>query len=489
VKLSALSAIVVILFYYICVMQQYRIYLAGTFVETSQKLNVVNPYTATAFAETYLASAAELETAIKKAESVKAELKDLPSYKRYEILMQIATEIKKERMHLASVLCRESAKPMRYALGEIDRAAQTFIIAAEECKRLPKEYISLDWTPAAEGKEGLVKYFPIGLVAGISPFNFPMNLAVHKIAPAIAAGCPIILKPASSTPLSTLELAKIIDKTSLPKGAVSILPMDRKTGNQLVTDERFRLLSFTGSPVVGWEMKKNAGKKKTVLELGGNAAVIISESADLKTAIPKCITAAFAYSGQICIHAQRFCVQENIFEDFTDQFLEATKKLKQGDPASEETDVSNMIDEENAIRVERWINEAVQQGAKILLGGTRNRSFVEPSVITNTNTKMKVCSEEAFGPVVIIEKYKTFSEAIEFVNDSAFGLQAGVFTNNAREIDQSFNKIETGGVIINDVPAFRVDHMPYGGIKDSGQGREGVKYAIMDMMEAKILVR
>lgn len=470
-------------------MQHYKIYLAGSFVETSQKLNVINPFTGEAFAEIFLASAEELETAITKAESIKNELKDLPSYKRYGILMQIADEIKNSREHLASVLCMESAKPMRYALAEIDRAAQTFVVAAEECKRLPKEYISLDWTPAGEGKEGIVKYFPIGLVAGIAPFNFPMNLAVHKIAPAIASGCPIILKPASSTPLSTLELAKIIDKTELPKGAVSILPMDRKTGNQLVTDERFKLLSFTGSPVVGWEMKKNAGKKKTILELGGNAAVIITESTDIKTALPKCITAGFAYSGQICIHAQRFFVQESVFETFTQQFVDAAKKLKQGDPADKETDIAQMIDEENAKRVETWINEAVREGAKILLGGNRRGSYMEPTVITSTSTKMKVCSEEIFGPVVTIEKYTEFQEAVRMVNDSVFGLQAGVFSNNAKEIDLAFNTIEAGGVIINDVPSFRVDHMPYGGVKDSGLGREGVKYAIMDMMEARVLVK
>jgi acyl-CoA reductase-like NAD-dependent aldehyde dehydrogenase len=470
-------------------MLYYRIYCAGTFIETSRKLNVTNPFTGNDFAQTYLAGTDDLETAIKKAESVQTELKGLPSYKRYQILMEIASEIKNNREHLGNILCLESGKPIRYALAEIDRAMQTFIIAAEESKRLPKEYISLDWTVAGEGKEGLVKYFPLGLVAGISPFNFPINLAVHKIAPAIACGCPIILKPASSTPLSTLELARIIDKTSLPKGAVSILPMDRKTGNQLVTDERFKLLSFTGSPLIGWEMKKNAGKKKVVLELGGNAAVIITESADLEKAIDKCVTAGFAYSGQICIHAQRFYVQKDVFESFTQQFIEAAKKLKRGDPLENSTEISNMIDEENAKRVESWINESIQQGAKILLGGKRENYFVEPTIITNTTSSMKVCSEEIFGPVVLIEKYKTFEEAVHLLNDSKFGLQAGIFTNNANEIDYGFNNIEVGGVIVNDVPTLRLDHMPYGGTKDSGQGREGVKYAILDMMEPRILVR
>lgn len=470
-------------------MQHYKIYVGGEFVETQNKLKVVDPFTQQVFATTYLGGSEELEMAIKKAESIKEELKNLPSYKRYEILMQIANEMKSNRDYLATVLCNESAKPIRYALAEIDRAVQTFIVAAEESKRLPKEYISLDWTIAGEGKEGIVKYFPLGLVAGIAPFNFPMNLAVHKIAPAIAAGCPIILKPASSTPISTLELAKIIDKTALPKGAVSIIPMNRLAGNQLVTDERFKLLSFTGSPLVGWEMKRNAGKKKVVLELGGNAAVIITPSANIEKTIVKCVVGGFAYSGQVCIHAQRFYVHESVFEKFTQEFVEATKKLKQGNPKEAATDISSMIDEENAKRVEAWIYEASQQGATVLLGGKREGTFVEPTIITNTTKSMNVCSEEIFGPVVTIEKYSTFKEAVALVNNSDFGLQAGVFTNELSESDYAFNNIDVGGVVINDIPTFRVDHMPYGGIKDSGLGREGIKYAIMDMMEAKILVK
>jgi len=470
-------------------MLHYKIYVGGAFVETATKLDVVNPFSQEQFASTFLAGKEELEIAIQKAEAVRMELRKMPSYKRYAILMQIAEEIKKDRIHLAEILSQESAKPMKYALAEIDRAAQAFVVAAEETKRLPKEYVSLDWTPAGEGKEGIVNYFPIGLVAGIAPFNFPLNLAVHKIAPAIAAGCAIILKPASSTPLSTLELAKIIDKTDLPKGAVSILPMNRLAGNQLVTDERFNLLSFTGSPVVGWEMKRNAGKKKVVLELGGNAAVIITESADLEKAIQKSVLGGFAYSGQICIHAQRFYVHETIFEKFTTAFVEASKKLKQGNPIETTTDISSMIDEENAQRVESWINEAVAKGAKVLLGGKRKDLFVEPTILTNTTPNMNVCAEEVFGPVVVIEKYKTINEAIALVNDSKFGLQAGIFSDSTSEINLVFNELEVGGVILNDVPTFRTDHMPYGGIKDSGLGREGVKYAIMDMLEPKLLVK
>jgi len=470
-------------------MEHYKIYSGGAFIETANKLDVYNPFTQELIASTFLADAQHLEESINKANEVKQELKNMPSYLRYEILMQIAHDIKSEKQRLAVVLCSESAKPIKYALAEIERAAQTFIIAAEESKRLPKEYISLDWTLQGKDKEGIINYFPVGLVAGIAPFNFPLNLAVHKIAPAIAAGCPIILKPASSTPLSTLELAKIIDKTSLPKGAVSILPMNRTAGNQLVTDERFQLLSFTGSPDVGWKMKQNAGKKKVVLELGGNAAVIVTESADMKDAVKKSVLGGFAYSGQICIHAQRFYVHADVFENFVATFVEDTKKLKFGNPSDINTDVSSMIDEENAMRVEKWLKEAVEQGAKVLLGGKREKNFIEPTIVTNTNKKMKICSEEIFGPVVTIEKYNSFEQAVKMVNDSDFGLQAGVFTNSYSEINNAFNNIETGGVIINDVPTFRVDHMPYGGIKNSGLGREGVKYAIRDMMEAKILVK
>lgn len=466
----------------------YLIYCGGDFIATSQTLHIINPFTKKEFAHTYQASEKELDHAIKMAQNVAPLLKKMFSHKRAEILLFIANEIKYDRQRLAEILAMESGKPMKYALGEIDRGMQTFLVAAEECKRLPKEYISLDWTAAGEKKEGLVKYFPIGIIAGIAPFNFPLNLAVHKIAPAIAAGCPIILKPASSTPLSTLELAKIIDKTDLPKGAVSILPMDRKTGNAIVTDERFNLLSFTGSPLVGWEMKKHAGKKKVVLELGGNAGVIVTSLDHIDAVIEKCVMGGFSYSGQICIHAQRFFVQQDIFDVFLEKFTERTKQLKYGDPLDATTDVSVMIDEDNAIRIETWINEAVADGAKIIHGGKRKGSYVEPTILTNTTTNMKINAEEAFGPIVCIEKYNTIEEAVYLINDTKFGLQCGVFTNLVSEVDYCFDNIQTGGVIINDVPTFRVDQMPYGGIKDSGLGREGVKYAMLDMLEPKLLV-
>jgi glyceraldehyde-3-phosphate dehydrogenase (NADP+) len=470
-------------------MISYPIYAAGEFVTTSQELEVKQPFDGTVIARTWLADAVLLEKCIIAAQHAQFAMKQLSSAKKFSILNKISLAITENRQHLATVLCKESGKPMRYALAEVDRAAQTFLVAGEEAKRLPKEYISLDWTPAGERKEGYVKYFPVGIVAGIAPFNFPMNLAVHKIAPAIAAGCPIILKPASSTPLSMLELARIIDASELPKGAVSILPMTRAAGNQLVTDERFSLLSFTGSPEVGWEMKMNAGKKKVILELGGNAGVIISRSADLELALNKSIVGAYAYSGQICIHAQRFFVHSSLFNAFKKQFSERALALKRGRPEDASTEISEMIDIENAKRVEAWIKEAIAGGAKLICGGIRDGAYVMPTALTNTKVEMKVCSEEIFGPVVTIEPFDNFSDAVRMINYTRFGLQAGVFTNDLQESEQAFNEIETGGVIINDVPTFRVDHMPYGGIKDSGLGREGVKYAILDMMEAKILVK
>lgn len=470
-------------------MQNYDIYVGGSFMRTEAVVKVQNPYNKEFFAQTFLAGEKELEKAIQAALSVEKQMKEMPLSQRYEILSGISTMLRENREHLAKILSMESAKPYIYAVGEINRAAQTFTVAAEESKRLPLEYMSLDWTTDATNREALVKYFPLGLVAGISPFNFPINLAVHKIAPAIAAGCPIILKPATATPLSTLELAKIIDKTPLPKGAVSVLPMDRKVGNMLVTDNRIKLLTFTGSSEVGWEMKRQCGKKKIVLELGGNAGTIVTTSCDLEHAVKRCLVGAFSFSGQVCIHAQRIYVEQSIVGEFINKFTEAAKSLKYGDPQDKDTTISAMIDEANAVRVENWVNEAISGGAELLFGGKRKDSYYEATALTNTKMDMKVCSNEIFGPVVIIEPFNNFKQAVDMINETNYGLQAGVFTNHIKEMDYAFNNIHVGGVILNDIPTFRVDHMPYGGIKDSGLGREGVKYAIIDMLEPKVLVK
>lgn len=470
-------------------MLEYPIYIAGKFEKSPKVLDVYNPFKGYAFARTYQASDEQYEIAVTAALACKKAMAEMPAYERYAALRFISDAIHTSRQALAETLCYESGKPIRYALGEVDRAAQTFLVAAEECKRLPKEYMSLDWTPAGAKKEGLVKYFPAGVVAGITPFNFPLNLVAHKVAPALAAGCPIILKPASSTPLSSLELAKIIAKTNLPAGAFSVLPMDRKNGNKMVTDERFSVLSFTGSAEVGWEMKKNAGKKRVLLELGGNAAVIVSAGADVEQVVKKSLVGGFAYSGQICIHAQRFFIHKDIFDEFTSAFIEGVKNLKYGDPKDAETDVSVMIDQPNADRVEAWVNEATDKGATLLCGGKKEGAYYLPTVLTGVANEMKVCAEEVFGPVVILDSFSTFEEAVDKVNNSKFGLQAGVFTNSLAETDYAFNNLNVGGVIINDMPTFRVDHMPYGGVKDSGFGREGIRYAILEMMEPRILVK
>lgn len=469
--------------------QNYSIYSAGKFITTNHVLEIHNPFNQSVVATTYLADKFVLEEAIIKALSAKAELQNLSPQKKYHILKQISNEIYANRKKLAEVLSLESAKPLKYSLAEIDRSAYTFSIAAEESKKDRTEHLALDRILQTDKRNGTVDYFPIGLIAGIAPFNFPMNLAVHKLAPAIASGCPIILKPASRTPLSCLELAKIIDRTELPKGSVSILPMDRTTGNLLVTDERFKLLSFTGSPDIGWKMKAQSGKKKVVLELGGNAATIITKSADLKDALPKSLMGAFAYSGQICIHAQRFMVHSSIYKTFIDELNALTQHLISGNPLDAATDISNMIDEANAIRVENWINEAIQQGTQLICGGKRTGSYVEPTILTNCNHTMKVYAEEVFGPVICINSFETIEDAIHQVNNTKFGLQCGVFTNDTKELEHCFKQIEVGGVIHNHVPTIRYDQMPYGGVKESGLGREGVKYAMLDMLEPKILVK
>ena len=377
-------------------MKTYPIYVGGQFQKTSSELPVINPYHGEAFATTYQAGVEEFEVAITAAESVKKEMANLPIYQRYEILRTVADELEKNKESLAEILAMECGKAFKYSLAEIERSVQTFLTAAEEAKRLPAEAASIDWAPFNAGKKAMIQYFPVGIVSGIAPFNFPMNLVAHKVAPAIAAGCPIILKPASATPLSALKMAEMLDKTSLPKGAFSVMPMDRTAGNLLVTDDRFDLLSFTGSPVVGWKMKADCGKKKTVLELGGNAGVIITPDADLDHAVSRCIIGAFANNGQSCIHTQRIYAHESVFDAFSKKFVAAVETMKIGAPEARDTDMASMIDEKNAIRLESWIADDIKAGAQALTGGNRKDAFLEPTVLTNTKKGMNCASEEAF---------------------------------------------------------------------------------------------
>lgn len=470
-------------------METYEIFCAGKFLTTATPCNIHSPHDGALVGQTWLAGTSEYEMAVDAALAVRDRLIDMPAYERSGILSRLVALMHRDREVLARLIALEAAKPWKLALGEVDRAIQTFFVSSEEARRIEGEYFSIDWTPAGIGKEGLVKWFPAGVVGGIAPFNFPLNLASHKLGPALAAGCPIILKPSTRTPLSVLHLARLIHEAGAPGGSVSILPMDRLSGDRMVTDSRLAVLSFTGSPEVGWDMKARAGRKKVVLELGGNAGVVVDQTADVELAVAKCVSGAFAYSGQVCIHTQRIFVQQQVFSQFLDLFVKKAALLRQGDPLDERTDIAAMIDEGNAIRVENWIEEAVAAGATLVYGGKRKGAFVEPAILTGTRPEMKVCGLEVFGPVVSIEPYSDFPEALSLVNNSSFGLQAGVFTNSIEAMNHAFRHLEVGGVVINDVPTFRVDHMPYGGVKESGFGREGVRYAMRDMMEPRLLVK
>lgn len=464
-----------------------KIYCNGTFIQTDDLIEVVNPYNKKV-KKSGKATTAHLKQAIEGAQNVEKELQKLPSHTKKKILNQIADTIEKRKQDFIDTLIFESAKPFIYAKGEVERGVQTFRVAAEEAGRHAGEYLDLDWTQPGEGRTGIVRRFPIGIVGGIAPFNFPLNLVAHKVAPAIAAGCPIILKPASKTPLTALLLAEVVDETDLPKGAFSVLPCDRETGNMLVTSENIKLLSFTGSPEVGWKMKKNAGKKKVVLELGGNAAAIIHKDADLNHAVERMLIGGYAYSGQVCIHTQRMLIHEDIYDLFKNQLMDKIQDIKIGDPAEQDTQFASIISEHHTQRIINWVEEAIEEGADALTLVQRQDNIVHPVLLENVKRTSKVYAEEVFGPVVILEKYSSIDQAIESVNDSKFGLQASIFSNQHDVIQQCFHELKVGGVIVNDATTFRVDHMPYGGIKDSGLGREGLKYAIEDMTEERILV-
>lgn len=470
-------------------MRIFKPYVAGEFAETREYLSVTDKFTGTEFAKAGIADESMLERAIAAAADSESIMSTLHSSDKYQILKFISDRLYEERKHFANIIAAEAGKPVKYSRIEAERAAQTFLTAAEESKRIFSELLQLDWFPYGKNKEALIKLFPVGTIAGITPFNFPLNLVAHKVAPAIAAGCPVILKPASATPVTALELARIINESALPKGAFSVLPMSHQVSKPLIQDERIKKVSFTGSPETGWQLKNECGKKKITLELGGNAAAVITPSANISEAIVKCVTGAFAFSGQICIHTQRIFVHKNIYQGFLAGFVEKAKEWKYGNPSDNGTDISVLIDEKNATRVKQWIGEALEHGAVAVMGGGKSGNYIEPTVLTNTRSFMKVRKNEIFGPVVTIEQYESFQQAVDLVNDSDFGLQAGVFTDSIEEMNIAFKKIRTGGVLINESPTFRVDHMPYGGVKDSGFGREGVKYAIHEMCDMKVLLK
>ena len=465
------------------------IFLAGRWVDSPDILEVANPADRDNPAgSTYHATEAQYEEAVTAAVDAFAVTRTLPAYERGRILRDISAGIKGRREELGRLIALEAGKPIRDALVEVDRATLTFRLGAEEAERMTGELIPLDLMPASKDRVGITRRFPIGPIAGISPFNFPLNLAAHKLAPAIASGNPIVLKPPSKDPLTMLTVAEIVESAGVPAGAVSILPMTRELGDRMVADDRFKLLTFTGSPSVGWRMKERAGKKKVVLELGGNAGVIVDKTADLDWAVKRTLVGAFSYAGQVCISVQRMFVHEDIWDAFMDKFLAGVGSLKVGDPLDPTTDVGPMVDEHQASRTQQWVDEAVALGGKVLAGGRADGNVFPPTVMTDVPTTAQVCSNEAFAPVVIAFPFRDLGDAVARVNDSMFGLQTGVFTNDLTGAWKAFGELEVGGVIVNDVPTYRIDHMPYGGVKDSGLGREGLRWAIEDMTELRIMV-
>ncbi|HTJ87898.1 MAG TPA: aldehyde dehydrogenase family protein [Terriglobales bacterium] len=463
-------------------------YLQGKWIEEGTPVEIRAPYDGTPLAEVFQATREHAEQAIQAAVRAFGTTRKLPAFERQRVLRSIAQHITSRKEEFARTLAQEAGKPLKAARTEIERAIFTFTVAAEETTRIHGEYLSLDWQQFTSGRWGIVKRFPIGPVAGITPFNFPLNLVAHKVAPAIAAGCSMILKPAPQTPLSSLLLAEAVEQAGLPDGAFNVLPLSNEDAGLLVTDERIKLISFTGSAPVGWEIKRRAGKKKVVLELGGNAGVIVHGDADLAWAADRCVTGGFAYAGQTCISVQRILVERQAFAKFRDLLLQGVSKLNVGDPMDDSTDLGPLIRESDAIRAEEWVTAAIQDGATLLCGGKRRGSILDPTVLTGTRPDMKVNCQEIFAPVVTLEPYDSFSQALRVINESPYGLQAGVFTRDAARIFQAFEELEVGGVIAGDVPSFRIDHMPYGGVKDSGLGREGLRYAIEDMTEPRLLV-
>ena len=463
------------------------IYLAGEFAEAGAPLEVRNPANGELVATTFQAGPAELERATVAAVEAFGRTRRLASYERRDALAHVAERIGQDADELAELLTRESGKPIRDARGEVARASLTFRTAGEEALRITGEWMPLDWNAANKGRSGIWRRYPIGPVAGISPFNFPLNLAAHKVAPAIAAGCSIVLKPPSKDPLVMLRVAGYLDETDLPKGAVSILPMDRPTGDALVGDERFKLLTFTGSPSVGWKMKAEAGKKKVVLELGGNAGAIVDETADLDWAVARLVYGSFAYAGQVCISVQRIYVVASIYEEFERRFIEKVRDVKAGDPLDPDTDLGPMVDGRAVARTDEWVREALAGGARALTGGKPDGQFYPPTVLVDVPRDARVCGEEVFAPVVNLFAVPDFPSAIDEINNARFGLQCGLFTNDLERTLLAHDELEVSGVIVNDVPTWRIDPMPYGGVKDSGLGREGLRWSIEDMTETRLL--
>lgn len=466
----------------------YPYYLAGKPEAPNQDSLVRNKYTGEIAARVAKADRATVGRAIDAADAAAGPMRRLPAYRRQEVLGHVVQRLEERHEELARALCIEAGKPIRDARGEVTRAIDTFRIAAEEATRLYGEYLPLEISPRAAGCEAIVRPFPIGPCSFICPFNFPINLAAHKIAPALAVGCPFVLKPASWTPVGSLLLGEILAECELPEGAFSILPCSAADAEPLVRDDRMKLLSFTGSAEVGWKLKAQAGKKKVSLELGGNAACIVDEGADVQRCAERIIFGAYYQSGQSCISVQRILAHESLYDELAAHIVELAGELKAGDPMDEDTFLGPMISEDDAVRVESWVDEAVEAGARVLCGGKRNGPFYDVTLLAGAPHSAKVSCREVFGPVATIEPFSSFEDACRIVNDSDFGLQAGVFTDDLHHAFYAFDELEVGGVVINDIPSLRVDSMPYGGVKDSGLGREGVRWAMAEMCEPKLML-
>ncbi len=466
----------------------YPFYLANQAESPNNDLNVTDKYTGEVVTRVAIADPQTIDRAIAATVEAAPAMREMPPYARQAVLQHCVDRFSERRDELAQALCVEAGKPIKDSRGEVTRLIDTFRIAAEESVRIGGEVMNLEISPRAKGYRGMFKRVPIGPCSFISPFNFPLNLAAHKVAPAIAAGCPFILKPASRTPIGALIIGEVLSETDLPRGAFSILPCHREGADLFTTDERLKLLSFTGSPAVGWNLKSKAGKKQVVLELGGNAACIVDEDADLDDTVKRLIVGAFYQSGQSCIGVQRILIHEKIYAELKERLVQATLKLVAGDPKNEDTFIGPMIAESEAERLEQWIAEAAAAGGTILCGGQRNGAILEATLLENVPGELKICAQEAFGPVAVLSSFSEFDEALSQVNDSVFGLQAGIFTRDLYKMQRAWDQLDMGGVIIGDVPSWRVDNMPYGGVKDSGLGREGIRFAIEDMTEIRLLV-
>jgi len=468
--------------------KQYKLLIGGEWRETGVSAEIRSPYTGKVVGRIPWGGAQELEDAIAAAEAAFRDTRALSRRRRSEMLAGIAAGIRERHGELAELIARESGKPITLAAAEVARAVTTFTLAAEEAKRFAGEVVPIDFEERTEGYVSVAERFPIGPIAAFAPFNFPLNLVAHKLAPCLASGNTMVLKPPPQAPLTSLVLGEIVLAAGAPAGSFNVVHLEIPLAERLVADDRLKMLTFTGSAPVGWMLKTKAGKKKVVLELGGNAGAIVHKDADVGWAAERCATGGFGHAGQVCIKVQRVYVHASVHDSFMSALLRRVQTLKAGDPLDPATEVGPLIDEKAAERVEAWVEEARKGGAAILCGGKRNGSFVEPTVLTGTTSEMRVKREEVFGPVVTVDRYRDFADAVAAVNDSAYGLQAGVFTHDLRLAADAFRDLEVGGVVINDYPTLRVDNYPYGGVKDSGFGREGVRYAMEAMTELRTLV-